>query len=75
MLPEAAPSSIAVDLTAAIVTILDDSFLEDLDSTNGTLVNGQPISRHVLKNNDVIELGKYKLKFMSEAAVGSPSPT
>ena len=55
---------------ARIVTILDDSFLEDLDSTNGTLVNGQPISRHVLKNNDVIELGKYKLKFMSEAAVG-----
>ena len=55
---------------ARIVTILDDSFLEDLNSTNGTLVNGQAITRHVLKNNDVIELGKYKLKFMSEAAVG-----
>ena len=37
---------------ARIVTILDDSFLEDLNSTNGTLVNGQPITRHVLKNND-----------------------
>ena len=60
---------------ARIVTILDDSFLEDLDSTNGTLVNGQPISRHVLKNNDVIELGKYKLKFMSEAAVGEVDNT
>ena len=55
---------------ARIVTILDDSFLEDLNSTNGTLVNGQPITRHVLKNNDAIELGKYKLKFMSETAVG-----
>ena len=55
---------------ARIVTILDDSFLEDLNSTNGTLVNGQAITRHVLKNNDAIELGKYKLKFMSEAAVG-----
>ena len=54
---------------ARIVTILDDSFLEDLNSTNGTLVNGQAITRHVLKNNDVIELGKYKLKFMAEEPV------
>jgi hypothetical protein len=54
---------------AAIVTILNDSFLEDLNSTNGTLVNGQPIQKHVLKNNDVIELGKYKLKFMAEEPV------
>ena len=54
---------------ATIVTILNDSFLEDLNSTNGTLVNGQPIQKHVLKNNDVIELGKYKLKFMSEEPV------
>ena len=54
---------------AVVVTILDDSFLEDLNSTNGTLVNGQPIKKHVLKNNDVIELGKYKLKYMTEATV------
>ncbi len=54
---------------AAVVTILNDSFLEDLNSTNGTLVNGQPIKKHVLKNNDVVELGKYKLKYMAEATV------
>ena len=54
---------------AAVVTILNDSFLEDLNSTNGTLVNGQPIKKHVLKNNDIIELGKYKLKYMTEATV------
>ena len=51
---------------AAVVTILSDSFLEDLNSTNGTLVNGQPVKKHVLKNGDVIELGKYKLKYVSE---------
>ena len=56
---------------AAVVTILNDSFLEDLDSTNGTLVNGQAIKKHVLKNNDVIELGKYKLKYMAEATIDS----
>lgn len=56
---------------AAIVTILNDSFLEDLNSTNGTLVNGQPIKKHFLKNNDVVELGKYKLKFINDAPVAA----
>ena len=53
---------------AAVVTILNDSFLEDLNSTNGTLVNGQPIKKHFLKNGDIVELGKYKLKFIAEQA-------
>src|SRR3954468_1267336 len=53
---------------AVIVTILNDSFLEDLGSTNGTVVNGNPIKKHFLQNNDVVELGKYKLKFIGEAA-------
>ncbi len=52
---------------AVVVTILNDSFLEDLGSTNGTLVNGNAIKKHFLQNNDVIELGKYKLKYMAEA--------
>jgi predicted component of type VI protein secretion system len=51
---------------AVIVTILSDSFLEDLGSTNGTLVNGQPIKKHFLQNNDVVELGKYKLKYLND---------
>jgi pSer/pThr/pTyr-binding forkhead associated (FHA) protein len=55
---------------AVIVTILEDSFLEDLGSTNGTVVNGQPIKKHFLQNNDVIELGKYKLKYVAEASAG-----
>jgi pSer/pThr/pTyr-binding forkhead associated (FHA) protein len=53
---------------AVIVTILNDSFLEDLGSTNGTVVNGSPVKKHFLQNNDVIELGKYKLKFIGDAA-------
>jgi hypothetical protein len=51
---------------AVIVTILNDSFLEDLNSTNGTYVNGQPIKKHFLQNSDVIELGKYRLKYVAE---------
>ena len=56
---------------AAVVTILADSFLEDLNSTIGTLVNGQPIKKHFLRNNDVIELGKYKLKYMADLQAGA----
>src|SRR5262252_8635672 len=55
---------------AVIVTILQDSFLEDLGSTNGTVVNGQSIKKHFLQNNDVIELGKYKLKYVNESPAG-----
>ena len=53
---------------AVIVSIMNDCFLEDLQSTNGTQVNGNPVKKHFLQNNDVIELGKYKLKFVREAA-------
>ena len=56
---------------ALIVTILNDSFLEDLGSTNGTLVNGVPIKKHILQHNDVVEIGKYKLKYLSEPQVGT----
>jgi hypothetical protein len=56
---------------AVVVTILADSFLEDMNSTNGTLVNGQPIKKHFLRNNDVIELGKYKMKYMADLQAGA----
>jgi hypothetical protein len=49
---------------AAIVSVANDCILEDLGSTNGTLVNGAPVKKHLLRDNDVIELGKFKLKFV-----------
>jgi pSer/pThr/pTyr-binding forkhead associated (FHA) protein len=52
---------------ARIMTILNDSFIEDLGSTNGTLVNGNPIKKYILQDNDVIEIGKYKLKYFAAA--------
>lgn len=56
---------------AAIITILNDSFIEDLNSTNGTLVNGKPIKKHFLQNNDVIEIGKHKLKYFNDAPIAA----
>ena len=53
---------------AMIMTILNDSFLEDLGSTNGTMVNGQPVKKHFLQSEDVVEIGKYKLKYVNDQA-------
>ena len=50
---------------AAVVTILDDSFLEDLNSTNGTLVNGKAITKHFLRDHDEIDIGRHKLVYYS----------
>lgn len=48
---------------AAIVTILDDSFLEDLGSTNGTRVNGAAISKHHLDDGDRIDIGRLHFQY------------
>src|ERR1700681_3949119 len=48
---------------AAVVTILTDSFLEDLGSTNGTLVNGKPIAKNFLRDGDLIDIGRHKLLY------------
>ena len=53
---------------AAIITILNDSFLEDLDSTNGTYVNGKLVKKHALKNSDVMTIGKHELRYVNDEA-------
>ena len=53
---------------ALIITILDDSFLEDLGSTNGSYVNGKLVKKHALKDGDVIAIGKHELKYVNEHA-------
>ena len=53
---------------ALVITILDDSFLEDLGSTNGTYVNGKLIKKHALRDGDVVGVGKHELKYINEHA-------
>jgi hypothetical protein len=43
-----------------------DVFIEDLNSTNGTYINGKAIKKQLLANNDIVEVGKYKIKFLLE---------
>ncbi|MCK7491700.1 MAG: FHA domain-containing protein [Comamonadaceae bacterium] len=38
---------------AVICQVGDDSYLEDLGSTNGTTVNGQPVKKHLLHGGDL----------------------
>ena len=45
-----------------------DVALEDLNSTNGTYVNGKAIKKQALQNGDTVEIGKYKIKFVHEGA-------
>jgi len=48
---------------ALIITILDDSFLEDLGSTNGTLLNGARVAKTLIKHGDVIQVGNYQFTY------------
>lgn len=51
---------------AVVITILQDSFLEDLDSTNGTQVNGKAVAKHPLSHGDVISIGHNSLRYEGE---------
>lgn len=47
-----------------VINILNDSFLEDLNSTNGTYVNGKLIKKHALQHGDVVTVGHHQLRFV-----------
>ena len=53
---------------AKVLTILNDSFIEDLDSTNGTFIGGNKITKHALQNGENIILGKHELKYLKTNA-------
>jgi hypothetical protein len=46
----------------------NEVFLEDLNSTNGTYINGKAVKKQLLQNNDTIEIGKYKIRFQGDQA-------
>lgn len=51
-----------------VINILNDSFLEDLNSTNGTYVNGRLVKKHALQNGDVVTVGRHQLRFIDGGA-------
>ena len=53
---------------AVLSAAQSDVFVEDLNSTNGTYINGKAVKKQLLSNNDVVEVGKYRIKFLAEEA-------
>ena len=49
---------------AVMLAVGNDVFIEDLNSTNGTYINGKAVKKQLLAHNDTVEVGKYKIKFM-----------
>ncbi len=70
---------------AVLQMVGSDVFIEDLNSTNGTYINGKAVKKQLLAHNDTVEIGKYKIKFLVEDGVdyektmimkpGSSAPT
>ena len=53
---------------AVIITMMGDSYVEDLESTNGTYVNGNLVRKHALRNGDVIRIGRHQLTYINNDA-------
>ncbi|TXH50230.1 MAG: FHA domain-containing protein [Cellvibrionales bacterium] len=51
---------------AALVRSEGVFFAEDLNSTNGSYLNGKGLKRERLANGDILEIGKYKIKFIGD---------
>jgi pSer/pThr/pTyr-binding forkhead associated (FHA) protein len=59
--------NLAVSGEHAVIQLAgNDVSLEDLNSTNGTYINGKAVKKQQLANNDTIEIGKYKIKYVNE---------
>ncbi len=56
-----------------LLKILDDCFIEDLNSSNGTYVNGNLIKKHSLKDGDEIKIGKHQFRFVNENSASAPA--
>jgi hypothetical protein len=59
---------------ANIFTVGEDSFIQDLGSTNGTFINNKKITKHHLRNGDTIVIGKHSLIFLTESQRVSSEP-
>ena len=72
---------------AVLQMVGQDVFIEDLNSTNGTYINGKAVKKQLLAHNDAVEIGKYKIKYlvddghdyektmlMPPGSIGLPSP-
>ena len=51
----------------------NEVYVEDLNSTNGTYVNGKTVKKQLLQNGDAVEIGKYSIQYVSDAGTAEPA--
>lgn len=54
---------------ARLITVGNDHILEDLQSTNGTTVNGERITKRILQNRDLIVIGPFQIRYVNQRAL------
>jgi pSer/pThr/pTyr-binding forkhead associated (FHA) protein len=64
--------NLAVSGEHAVLQLLggNEVYLEDLNSTNGSYINGKAVKKQLLQNDDIVEIGKYRIKFIDDASFG-----
>jgi hypothetical protein len=50
-----------------------EAWIEDLNSTNGTYVNGKVAKKQRLNSGDTVEIGKYRIQYVEQAAQPEPA--
>ncbi|WP_218241756.1 FHA domain-containing protein [Comamonas fluminis] len=67
--------NLAVSGEHAVLTMKDGKVtIEDLRSTNGTFVNGRAIQKHELLHGDLLDIGRYKIRFLGNVLMDSDAP-
>ncbi len=62
--------NIAVSGThASVFSVGEDSFIQDFNSTNGTFINNKRVTKHHLRNGDMVVIGSHTLIYVNESAV------
>lgn len=59
---------------AALQAIGNEYYIEDLSSTNGTYINSKKIKRQILQTGDIIEVGKYAIKYVHDVEADPLDP-
>ena len=59
--------SLAISGEHAVLQISgNEVYIEDLNSTNGTYVNGKTVKKQLLQDQDIVEIGKYHIQYLNE---------
>ncbi len=59
-------NDLAVSGRHALISVMNNTYVEDLGSTNGTLVNGKKVKKAILKHGDLIQIGSHQFSYLSQ---------